>query len=169
MEFRNWLESEPEEVLTEITPIIKSYLRNMGAKSEEIDDITQRILIATWKALTGKLGNKPRNLRSWLYTVTHNLFIRYRQSSERRKYPTLDPTEAGKRTFAKSDVEDVRIERLKEAIKRLRPNDQQILDLFYFKELSLKEICEMLDIPLGTAKRRLHMARNRLAEKMQDD
>ena len=40
--------------------------------------------------------------------------------------------------------------------------DREALDAFYIRGHSLVEIAEMLDVPLGTVKRRLHTARKRL-------
>ena len=49
-----------------------------------------------------------------------------------------------------------------EALGRLKALDREALDAFYIRGHSLLEIAEMLDVPLGTVKRRLHTARKRL-------
>ena len=55
-----------------------------------------------------------------------------------------------------------RAERLWAALGRLKSLDREALDAFYIRGHSLLEIAEMLDVPLGTVKRRLHTARKRL-------
>jgi RNA polymerase sigma-70 factor (ECF subfamily) len=55
-----------------------------------------------------------------------------------------------------------RAERLWEALGRLKSLDREALDAFYIRGHSLLEIAEMLGVPLGTVKRRLHTARKRL-------
>jgi RNA polymerase sigma-70 factor (ECF subfamily) len=55
-----------------------------------------------------------------------------------------------------------RAERLWEALGRLKSLDREALDAFYIRGHSLIEIAEMLGVPLGTVKRRLHTARKRL-------
>ncbi len=55
-----------------------------------------------------------------------------------------------------------RAERLREALGQLKSLDREALDAFYIRGHSLLEIAEMLDVPLGTVKRRLHTARKRL-------
>jgi RNA polymerase sigma-70 factor (ECF subfamily) len=55
-----------------------------------------------------------------------------------------------------------RAERLWEALGRLKTLDREALDAFYIRGHSLLEIAEMLNVPLGTVKRRLHTARKRL-------
>ena len=51
-----------------------------------------------------------------------------------------------------------RAERLWAALGRLKTLDREALDAFYIRGHSLIEIAEMLDVPLGTVKRRLHTA-----------
>jgi RNA polymerase sigma-70 factor (ECF subfamily) len=38
---------------------------------------------------------------------------------------------------------------------------------FYIEEMSIQEMSVVFDAPLGTIKRRLHIARHRLAEQIQ--
>ncbi len=51
---------------------------------------------------------------------------------------------------------------VREVVKRLPPAKSQTTELFYFEQHSCAEIAELLDIPTGTVKRRLHDARQRL-------
>ncbi len=55
-----------------------------------------------------------------------------------------------------------RAERLWTALRRLKTLDRESLVAFYIRGLSLVEIADELDVPLGTIKRRLHTARKRL-------
>ncbi len=48
------------------------------------------------------------------------------------------------------------------ALRRLKTLDRESLVAFYIRGLSLVEIADELDVPLGTIKRRLHTARKRL-------
>lgn len=45
-------------------------------------------------------------------------------------------------------------------------NDRRALSLFYIKEKSLKEMADILRVPIGTVKRRLHSARNRFRKEV---
>ena len=45
--------------------------------------------------------------------------------------------------------------------------DREALDAFYIRGHSLIEIAELLDVPLGTVKRRLHTARKRLKAELE--
>ena len=59
-------------------------------------------------------------------------------------------------------IDRERAERVGAALAKLKSLDREALDAFYIRGHSLIEITEMLDVPLGTVKRRLHTARKRL-------
>jgi RNA polymerase sigma-70 factor (ECF subfamily) len=53
---------------------------------------------------------------------------------------------------------------LKVGLDRLKGLDRQTLEAFYLRGRSLKQIAREFDVPTGTVKRRLHVARQRLKE-----
>lgn len=54
-----------------------------------------------------------------------------------------------------------------EGLDRLKPLDRDTLVAFYIKGRSLKQMAREFETPLGTIKRRLHVARNRLKTAME--
>lgn len=64
-----------------------------------------------------------------------------------------------------SEEEAIRREtasRVRDALAKLRPLDRDALTAYYFDGLSLQEVADRFGVPLGTAKRRLCMARRRI-------
>ncbi len=57
-------------------------------------------------------------------------------------------------------------EAVRDGIDRLGALDQQTLKAFYLQSKSLIEMSDEFDAPVGTIKRRLHVARKRLAKEM---
>jgi RNA polymerase sigma-70 factor (ECF subfamily) len=55
---------------------------------------------------------------------------------------------------------------IRSGIDRLGALDQQTLQAFYLQSKSLIEMSDEFDAPVGTIKRRLHVARKRLAKEM---
>jgi RNA polymerase sigma-70 factor (ECF subfamily) len=55
-----------------------------------------------------------------------------------------------------------RAERLWKGLARLKPLDRDTLVAFYVRGLSLLQMADELEVPIGTIKRRLHTARKRL-------
>ena len=54
------------------------------------------------------------------------------------------------------------------AIALLSADDAQVITLFYKAEQSLEEVAQVLGVEVNTAKVRLHRARARLKDKMQE-
>ena len=57
---------------------------------------------------------------------------------------------------------------IQKALKQLQPDDVTMITLFYLKEQSLDEIAVIVGIEANTVKVKLHRARKRLADVMQD-
>ncbi len=55
---------------------------------------------------------------------------------------------------------------LHDGLAELDPIDRAVLTLFHLDELSLAEVAEVLDVPLGTVKSGLHRARHALRERL---
>ncbi|MCP4504246.1 MAG: sigma-70 family RNA polymerase sigma factor, partial [Deltaproteobacteria bacterium] len=55
---------------------------------------------------------------------------------------------------------------IRNSIDRLGSLDQQTLKAFYLQSKSLIEMSDQFEAPVGTIKRRLHVARKRLAKEM---
>ena len=66
----------------------------------------------------------------------------------------------------------IRIEQrhqLHAGLQRLKPVDRATLVAFYIRGRSLKEMSREFETPIGTIKRRLHVARNRLREHLEPE
>lgn len=60
-----------------------------------------------------------------------------------------------------------RRDRVRVGLKRLTALDRQTLEAFYFDGQSLVEMSAQFNSPIGTIKRRLHIARKRLAKELE--
>ncbi len=58
---------------------------------------------------------------------------------------------------------------LHKAINQLPLQKRQVIALYYFKDLSIKELSEILEVPEGTVKSRLTGAREKIRKELFDD
>ncbi|MGY8771492.1 MAG: RNA polymerase sigma factor [Pirellulales bacterium] len=65
-------------------------------------------------------------------------------------------------------LENERADNLHVGLDRLREMDRETLQAFYVEGHSLREMSTEFDAPIGTIKRRLHVARKRLAKEMEE-
>ncbi len=64
-------------------------------------------------------------------------------------------------------LDSERCEQVRSGLERLGELDRQTLEAFYIGGQSLIEMAEQFEAPVGTIKRRLHVARKRLAREME--
>jgi RNA polymerase sigma-70 factor (ECF subfamily) len=81
----------------------------------------------------------------------------------------LDAVEAVTRTpAAELELTEAKAE-LHAGLGRLKADDRAALEAFYLRGRSLKQMAREFDAPVGTIKRRLHVARLRLKDALADD
>lgn len=120
-----------------------------------------------------KIWSKQRNFdegkgkfSSWLLTVTRNASI----DLIRKKKDTSYELEERDALYAQEPTPEEMVEwkergsEIREAIKQLKAEQQEIIELFYFKSMSQTSIAKECNIPLGTVKGRVRLALRHLKE-----
>ena len=149
--------------------------RLTGQKAEA-EDLFQELLIKAY----GKLDDlvKIDEPGSWLSRVMYNLFIDERRRFARRRMHTVEEGEmAGDGIAGLPGPDDPafdqeryeRITKLDSALSQLSDEHRLIVLLHDTEGYKLTEIQELIGIPVGTVKSRLHRARNRLREILLED
>lgn len=90
--------------------------------------------------------------------LSHNLLRR-----EARGTRELDPPAVGEDPGPPAE----RAVLIDAAVARLSPRLREVLHLVFYEELTLREVAEILGIPEGTVKSRMHHARKTLAKELQ--
>jgi RNA polymerase sigma-70 factor (ECF subfamily) len=137
-------------------------LRRLGNVSEAME-LTQEVFLHIVRRIHQL--REPERFAGWLRQVAVRMAI---NRATRRVAPTtvdaavLERAQEGDRQPLQELIARERSERLWGALRRLKALDRESLVAFYIRGLSLVEIAGELDVPLGTIKRRLHTARQRL-------
>lgn len=142
-------------ILAEI-PRLRRYARALTGNDADADDLLQDTLE---RALGKWLLWRPGNLRAWLLTMMHHVFL-----NQLRNRPALvaldDDTPAIPVRPQQHDELEVRD--LDRALAQLPPDQREILLLVGLEELSYADTARILGIPQGTVMSRLSRARERL-------
>jgi RNA polymerase sigma-70 factor (ECF subfamily) len=111
-----------------------------------------------------------RPLQPWLYRMTTNLSYTWVKRDQRWKRPfdiLADWLAGPSRNLPYETVERMDDwDRLQRAVAALPISQRVVVVLYYLNELSLQEIGDILDIPLGTVKSRLHYGRQALKKEL---
>jgi RNA polymerase sigma-70 factor (ECF subfamily) len=128
-----------------------------ASNPSEAEDIAQDALLRAWRHRSSLRDSDRRN--QWLATIVRN--EAFREHARVRPDPTASIEEQegaeDRRVVATVELADLRA-----ALKRLNERDRDLLEMRYSQDLSQAEIARKLGIPEGTAKVRLHRARDRL-------
>jgi RNA polymerase sigma-70 factor (ECF subfamily) len=143
---------------------------SLAKKPEEASDLTQQTFYQL--ARKGHTLRDPSKAKSWLFTTLYREFIDQRRrrrttSLEDLPAPAQEPVD-----LSVDDVEAMDYELVLDALQSLDESFRAPLTLFYLKDLSYREIAEILDLPVGTVMSRLSRAkkhlRTALAERLVD-
>lgn len=140
-------------------------LGRLGNPSEALE-LTQEVFLHVVRRIDQL--REPERFAGWLRQVAVRMAIN--RATRRVPTPSIETEvlegigEEGKDNPVRELIARERAERLWQGMAQLKPLDREALVAFYIRGLSLIEISEELDVPVGTVKRRLHVARQRLKD-----
>ncbi len=134
------------------------------------DDITQESFIRVFSKLT--LYNADYSFESWLYKVVLNVYRNmYRKDRLINTFlPFLDVDIPDKGITPSGKLEqNEQKEILSDIVKDLPNKIREVIILKYFVLLSQEEIADVLQIPIGTVKSRIHAGLDRIRNQIEAD
>jgi RNA polymerase sigma-70 factor (ECF subfamily) len=152
--------------------LFNTVVRILG-NADDAADIVQESFLHAFVKLEAFKGNA--RFFTWLYRIAVNASISMKRkqktllsSDSHEALPALmesiDRSEASRPESALDRRE--RIERLEFALNRLTPDHRAVIVLKEIEELSYESIAEILGVPVGTVRSRLHRARLELRDQL---
>jgi RNA polymerase sigma-70 factor (ECF subfamily) len=164
-----------EDIVIYFQNRIYQHCYRMLGNAYEAEDVAQEAFIRAYTNIDS--FDNRRKFSTWLYRIATNLTI----DRMRKRKPDyfldaeLKGTD-GLDMYARlpshdrspgEEVENLELQRfIHQEIAGLPSKYRSIIMLRYLEEFSLKEISEILDIPLGTVKTRIHRGREALRKKL---
>jgi RNA polymerase sigma factor (sigma-70 family) len=128
--------------------------------SEGLDDLVKQTFLAAVEARDRYRGDGP--FRNFLLRIGHHILCKhYRRGAVRKEAPDFSVTAIADLEPSPSALVAQRGEQrlLLQALRRLPLDLQVVLELAFWEHLSAREIGEVVEIPLGTAKTRIRRAK----------
>jgi RNA polymerase sigma-70 factor (ECF subfamily) len=139
---------------------------------EDAEEISQDCFIKAYRALhTFKQTSK---FSTWLYRIVYTTSMTFLRKKRLDTQSIDDESSIIQLESRISDLSSNEVEHKSKmvfvnlAISRLLPDDAAIITLFYQGEQSLEEIGQTLGMEANTVKVKLHRARHRLKEKIEN-
>ena len=138
--------------------VLNDLMRMLGDR-QVAEDVLQNVMFAVWQQ--ARSFRQEGSVRAWIFAIARKQALKTRRGQP--QIITLDETFIASGSDPQQAAERrLQIAALKTGIGQLPVVEQQVLELVYFRGLSLAEAATWLDIPVNTVKSRLHRARNNL-------
>ncbi|MFZ3129232.1 MAG: sigma-70 family RNA polymerase sigma factor [Rhodoferax sp.] len=151
---------ERPELVQQI-PGLRRYARALTGDAWAADDLVQDTLeraCSRWRLwLVGS------DLRAWLFTLMHNLFVSdlRRLNRQRRAGSTLDLDDVAHELAAPDAAQDLALD-LQRCLLQLPEEQRTVLLLVTLEDMAYTDVARITGTPIGTVMSRLSRARARL-------
>lgn len=144
---------------------------NVLKSREEAEEAAQDVFVKVYKMLRSFEGKSK--FSTWLYTVTYRTALDY-QKKKKFKIQSIDSessilqikdtlTPNPEKNMQQEDLQ----EKLKQAIRQLKPADASIITLFYLHEKSVQEVAQIMELTVSNVKTKLHRLREVLRRQLE--
>jgi RNA polymerase sigma-70 factor (ECF subfamily) len=151
-----------EHQLGALLPRLRRFAHALSRDAADADDLTQATIE---RALRSKAQWQPgTRLDSWAYRIMRNLGIdtaRARSRKAKIETPPEDAERIGQDPRAAMDAA-LDLKRMMAAMERLPEEQREVVALILIEGFGYREVCEMLELPIGTVASRLARGRTRL-------
>jgi len=158
---------EFNEALTDLQGNLQSFAYNFTRNQEDAQDLTQETLL---KAISYRSYYTPNtNFKAWVFTIMRNIFInQYRRKVKSRTifdFSNDGYLMANNMSTHESPLEQISVKDILQKIEGL--NDELRIPFeMHFEGFKYKEIAIHLNLPIGTIKSRIFIARKKLMEQL---
>lgn len=147
----------------------KIFNKCLGFSRSEAEalDLTQDVFLNIFVKL-GSFKEKSK-FSSWVYALTYNFCVNYVNRNKARKIKDKSsPVEEQENTLAAEvddkELFDLRSEKLQKALTLIEPEERSLLLLKYQDDVSVKELCSLLELGESAVKMRLKRAKARVVQ-----
>ena len=139
------------------------YAYRLTGMAADAEDLTQQAFLIAQQKLH-QLREAER-AAGWLYAILRSCYLKWR----RKRFPmtsTLADLDMADVPQPVPELRAVDSEELQQVLGELHDDLRLILLMFYFEELSYKQIADELEVPIGTVMSRLSRAKQKLRERL---
>lgn len=142
-------------------PYLRRYARGLTRNATDADDLVQSCLVRALANL--HCFERDTNLRAWLRTILHNVFIDGTRKKLRARQ-AFEATSVAKEGLSQppNQILHLQVGELERALTRLPDEQKSTLLLVALEDLTYEEAARVTGVPVGTVRSRLSRARRAL-------
>ena len=125
-------------------------------RQSDVEDAVQEVFIAIWKSADKFDSSKAKEI-TFVSMIARRRFIDHlRKISKHKNLESIDQDNSTHQLYKESMLnESTDLQLIKNAIKSLDIDDQELLNLSIYQGYSHSEISKLLNLPLGTVKTKI--------------
>ena len=140
-------------------PRLRRYARALTGDRTLADDLVQDTLERALSRF--HLWRHGSDLRAWLFTIMHNIFVNQARTRMRHQHEALESNAAVESMRAR-EPDWLELRDLDSALAQLPHDQRAVLLLVGLEQLTYEEAARVLEVPIGTVMSRLSRGRERL-------
>lgn len=151
--------------IVRLIPRLRRYARALVGERAAADDLVQDTLERALVKLA--LWRPGSDLRAWLFTLMHNLFVNQIRAAASRPVQDLDdldeiPVDGGQ-------MQALAVRDIGQALQALPTEQREVILLVGLEQFGYAEAARILGLPLGTVMSRLSRGRERLRQMLEGE
>lgn len=142
------------------------FFMQLGGKEEQAADATHDVFLRAYEARSRY--REGSNVSTWLFTIAYNICKNHYRSNayEAELLASLDAEPVSEQQI-EVEMDAAQLdEALERVLSELPPPLHQLFSLHYQEELTVPQVAEIVGIPEGTVKSRLHKTMNIIRKKL---
>ena len=147
-----------EQSVEQHIPRLRRYARALTGERAAADDLVQDTLERALSRF--HLWRRGSDLRAWLFTIMHNIFVNQARARMRHPHEALDEPTADALQYREPDWSELRD--IGDALARLPVEQRTVVLLVGLEQFTYDEAARVLEVPIGTVMSRLSRARERM-------
>jgi RNA polymerase sigma-70 factor (ECF subfamily) len=142
------------------------FFLQLGGDEELAADATHDVFLRAYEARSRY--QEGRRVSTWLFTIAYNICRNHYRSNayEAQLLATLDAEPISEQQIEVQLDEATLDKALAQVLNELPPPLHQLFSLHYQEELTIPQVAEIVGIPEGTVKSRLHKTMNIIRKKL---
>jgi RNA polymerase sigma-70 factor (ECF subfamily) len=152
-----------EALVAEHYRAVCAYAYRLSGAVDAAEEMTQQVFLIAQQHLDQLW--RSENARNWLLAIARNCYLK---SRARRRPVDMSSLSLSADSIPAEPVEEDQIDRqrLQEALQEMPEDFRVVLLMFYFEELSYRQIADRLGLPMGTVMSRLARAKQHLRNRL---